>query len=335
VTVCKNNVVTMPSWFASTGCVLVWLEGGLTTSPPSPALAVAACPCKSAGKVVSHSVMLQTTSTDGTCDFSTQPGPTCAVSFATCPTGGAGTGDAGGAQKSCQTSAACGATDVCVFAVNGSGTCIQGSSQGCGGDNSACINTMGFRPVGSSSCQTTPDCGSSGTWVGVCVDATGTSRECVGLCQYVGDSEQYGCATVVGIGVRQDCSRLNARIFLAVAQTASCTRNGNIDTMTCTKVASGADISNAFESTLECLEQGGCMSCFTDGVPPGANATQSTTTFLNAANASGTRWKVSQGSAGVNGKCSTDCDCGHCNYCESGTCRYGGEGPYGCYRGCP
>jgi len=35
------------------------------------------------------------------------------------------------------------------------------------------------------------------------------------------------------------------------------------------------------------------------------------------------------------GQCGTDCDCGHCWYCESGTCRYGGKGPSGCYRGCP
>ncbi len=34
------------------------------------------------------------------------------------------------------------------------------------------------------------------------------------------------------------------------------------------------------------------------------------------------------------GSCGTDCDCGTCWYCESGTCRYGGQGPYGCYRGC-
>jgi hypothetical protein len=33
-------------------------------------------------------------------------------------------------------------------------------------------------------------------------------------------------------------------------------------------------------------------------------------------------------------QCVEDCDCGRCNYCESGTCRYGGEGPFGCYRGC-
>ena len=33
--------------------------------------------------------------------------------------------------------------------------------------------------------------------------------------------------------------------------------------------------------------------------------------------------------------CGTDCDCGHCWYCEDGTCRYGGEGPFGCFRGCP
>jgi hypothetical protein len=34
------------------------------------------------------------------------------------------------------------------------------------------------------------------------------------------------------------------------------------------------------------------------------------------------------------GECGTDCDCGHCWYCESGICRFGGEGSYGCYRGC-
>jgi hypothetical protein len=38
--------------------------------------------------------------------------------------------------------------------------------------------------------------------------------------------------------------------------------------------------------------------------------------------------------SGATASCGGDCDCGHCWYCESGTCRYGGEGPYGCYRGC-
>ena len=42
----------------------------------------------------------------------------------------------------------------------------------------------------------------------------------------------------------------------------------------------------------------------------------------------------SSGSSSSYGSCNTDCDCGICWYCESGTCRYGGEGPYGCYRGC-
>ncbi|MCK5806511.1 MAG: hypothetical protein KAI66_27020, partial [Lentisphaeria bacterium] len=41
------------------------------------------------------------------------------------------------------------------------------------------------------------------------------------------------------------------------------------------------------------------------------------------------------GSTGGSGSCGTDCDCGHCWYCESSTCYYGGEGSYGCYRGCP
>jgi len=41
-------------------------------------------------------------------------------------------------------------------------------------------------------------------------------------------------------------------------------------------------------------------------------------------------------SAGGSGDvdCGTDCDCGRCWYCESDICRYGGEGAYGCYRGC-
>jgi hypothetical protein len=38
-------------------------------------------------------------------------------------------------------------------------------------------------------------------------------------------------------------------------------------------------------------------------------------------------------------ECRTDCDCGRCWYCEeiggeNGVCRYGGEGPAGCFRGC-
>jgi hypothetical protein len=33
--------------------------------------------------------------------------------------------------------------------------------------------------------------------------------------------------------------------------------------------------------------------------------------------------------------CGTDCDCGPCWYCDNGVCRYGGVGPFGCYRGCP
>ena len=32
--------------------------------------------------------------------------------------------------------------------------------------------------------------------------------------------------------------------------------------------------------------------------------------------------------------CTEDCQCGRCWYCESGTCRYGGEGEFGCVRGC-
>jgi hypothetical protein len=34
------------------------------------------------------------------------------------------------------------------------------------------------------------------------------------------------------------------------------------------------------------------------------------------------------------GSCGTNCDCGLCWYCESGTYRYGGSGSNGCFRGC-
>ncbi|MBN1960905.1 MAG: hypothetical protein JW841_08155 [Deltaproteobacteria bacterium] len=43
---------------------------------------------------------------------------------------------------------------------------------------------------------------------------------------------------------------------------------------------------------------------------------------------------TSQNSDGGYGACNADCDCGKCWYCEKGTCYYGGEGAYGCYRGC-
>lgn len=41
--------------------------------------------------------------------------------------------------------------------------------------------------------------------------------------------------------------------------------------------------------------------------------------------------------AGGTDQCGADFDCGRCHYCEKSSsgnvCRYGGEGPYGCYRG--
>ncbi len=42
-------------------------------------------------------------------------------------------------------------------------------------------------------------------------------------------------------------------------------------------------------------------------------------------------------SSGSGDQCGTDSDCGRCWYCDksgsTNTCRYGGEGPFGCYRG--
>lgn len=39
------------------------------------------------------------------------------------------------------------------------------------------------------------------------------------------------------------------------------------------------------------------------------------------------------GGTGTITGCSGDYECGRCWYCDNGQCRYGGEGPYGCYRG--
>ena len=39
------------------------------------------------------------------------------------------------------------------------------------------------------------------------------------------------------------------------------------------------------------------------------------------------------GSSGGSNQCGADFDCGRCWYCDNGTCRYAGEGPYGCYGG--
>lgn len=41
----------------------------------------------------------------------------------------------------------------------------------------------------------------------------------------------------------------------------------------------------------------------------------------------------SEGGTGTISGCQSDMECGRCWYCDNGTCRYGGEGPYGCYRG--
>lgn len=40
----------------------------------------------------------------------------------------------------------------------------------------------------------------------------------------------------------------------------------------------------------------------------------------------------SEGGTGDITNCRADFDRGRCRYCENGTCRYGGEGPYECYR---
>jgi hypothetical protein len=260
-------------------------------------------------------------------------------------TGGAGgTGGSGPPQlQSCTGSNDCEATEVCVYDVDGNGSCIPGSQQGCGGDLN-CIKNMGFVSVNGIEgdiCQNGGDClVDDGHIVGICVDAAGdgSDHRCVAICQYVDDPTDFGCATHPELGVSDVCSRTNVRVFLAVAFGVQCVGD-SIESLICTSPADAGGISSAFEWTLNCIEEaGGCntyMGCFTDGVGSDPDATQSIGQFFDAVSASGTSYVYTEsGGSGLGDSCSTDCDCGRCNYCEGGECRYGGEGPYGCYRGC-
>jgi hypothetical protein len=149
------------------------------------------------------------------------------------------------------------------------------------------------------------------------------------------DTDLYGGATIPALGLRKDCSRINARIYFGFGSSIACSSIGYIWGLTCTKVATANDVPAAFEWTLSCYEgKASCLSCLTDSPAANPAATQSSSTFLDAVKASGTKPSWDTGSRPGGGKCGADCDCGHCYFCESGTCRYGGEGPYACYRGC-
>ena len=226
----------------------------------------------------------------------------------------------------------------------------MGSSQPCGGDGITCIDGMGFLPVSGSIegpvCVNSGDCNvDAGHIVGICVDTVGdgTARQCVPICQYADDRADFACAYDPRLAVREDCSRTDARAFLAVAMQASCV-SGSMSNMTCDAPTPETVVTTDAEWTLRCHETNAysctqLMSCFAGTSFSDANATQTMDEFfdwLDAVNMTGVYTTGTSG-GGIGDDCDSDCDCGHCGYCEttssSGTCRYGGEGPYGCYRG--
>ena len=274
-------------------------------------------------------------------------GSTSGTGGETSGTGGesSGTGGTTSGTTSCANSNECDADQVCVYDVDGNGTCITGSAQPCA-DNPTCIKDMGFLSVSNNSegdtCQQAGDCGvDDGHIVGICVDASGdgADRRCVPICQYADDPENFACATHPDLGVRSDCGRANARIFVAWTKISQCT-DSTLSSLTCTTVAPASSVDGDLEWTFDCIRDATTCStvllgCFTGNTSSNPDATMSSDEFHEARVASGTDWVYTEGGAsGIGDQCSTDCDCGHCNYCENATCYYGGEGPYGCYRGC-
>jgi hypothetical protein len=258
--------------------------------------------------------------------------------------GAAGAAGAAPAVTACSGSDDCADSEICLYDVDGKGTCVAGSNQPCSADLT-CIKDMGLLPVTGIEgdiCQVAGDCGvDDGHIVGVCVDKSGdgSERGCVPICQYADDPDEFACVTHPLLGVQTECTRTNARVYLAVAKQSLCASAGSLESIICESPASADSVTSDFEWTLACTEQAASCAdarrCFTNGIGPDPNATQSLAQFFDSVEASGTSYVITpSGGSGLGDACGTDCDCGHCNYCESGTCRYGGEGPYGCYRGC-
>lgn len=264
-----------------------------------------------------------------------------------------------GPNVSCTSNAGCAVTEVCGFDSTGATRCLTGSQRGC--DGGLCVHAMAFdrhvrgveQDMRGHVCTTSADCPVvNGHLLGVCVDAdgTGATRVCVPLCQYHDDPARLGCATDPRFGLIAGCSRNHARALATVSLANYCV---DYRTVNAHCRAPTANFSADLEWTVACLEghlQRGTSSCGTivlsnvgcffsaqyrpDAKLSGVQFLQGVDQVLmyNTVAVSG------GGSGSTSGQCSSDCDCGHCSYCEksgsSATCRYAGEGPYGCYRGC-
>ncbi|MEZ4225332.1 MAG: hypothetical protein R3B13_30555 [Polyangiaceae bacterium] len=277
-------------------------------------------------------------------------------------TGGSGAQGQGGAAgapvaSTCSSSAECTSAEICVLSATG-GRCLLGSNKACGNagpSGEACYQGKAYdlQPgkIEGPVCSTNEDCLTAGGHLtGVCADVSGdgSNRVCVPLCQYHDDPAQMACVTDPSFGLVQSCSRDHARLVAATSLVLWC---GGYKMQNPTCNAPTASLSSALDWTLDCvlghIDQNtsscgaitiGAKGCFTEGSNP--DAQMGIKAYLTEVD-NNIEYSVTgtgSGSGSTGGQCSSDCDCGHCGYCEksggNGVCRYGGEGPYGCYRGC-
>lgn len=253
---------------------------------------------------------------------------------------GVGGGAAGGTPMvppvtACQTSATCDAGQLCVWQRDGGmngGGCYRGSGRACGA-GLTCVNGQGYLGSGDE-CGTSTDCPVlANTAAQVC-----SGFSCVALCQYHDDPSLMGCATHPGLGLIQGCSRNHARALVVASKVFGCV-NRRIVSAQCRSPSPA--FSPQYEAFVTCalarIARGGnCGTLFALDGNCHQDAGLSVNDYVVQTDQHLTLQYVNipSGGGGSGGVCGSDCDCGHCQYCERGSCYYGGEGPYGCYRGC-
>jgi hypothetical protein len=193
----------------------------------------------------------------------------------------------------------------------------------------ACVNGHGYL-TGGEECLSSSDCGLLPNAVAqVC-----SGVACVALCQYHDDPALMACATHPGLGLVNSCSRNHARAVTVAAKVFGC---GDERVATASCKAPTATFSPHYESFVACvlsrLTQP-CSAVFIGTSSCHAVASESLADYFTELRTHLDLTIAPRTGGGTGGTCGSDCDCGHCQYCERGTCYYAGEGPYGCYRGC-
>jgi hypothetical protein len=167
-----------------------------------------------------------------------------------------------------------------------------------------------------------------------CIRGDSQQGNCVALCQYADDPAHMNCVTNPLLGLNQVCTRDQIRVASWYLANSLCAD---------IQVTSWGCKPNARALTpdenwmVECMDQSKSCTPFScwlgTGSPPEAKLGLQDYLDLLSEMISLQRQILPSGT-GSSVKCSADCDCGHCGYCESGGCRYGGEGQFGCFRGC-